>query len=52
METTDAINIKTAFINDIRSIINTARANAVRSVNFQRAQMYWHLGKRIFEEEQ
>ena len=45
-------NINNAFINDIRAIINTARSNAVRSVDFQRVQMYWHLGKRIFEEEQ
>lgn len=45
-------NIYNTFINDIRAIINTARSNAVRSVDFQRVQMYWHLGKRIFEEEQ
>lgn len=38
--------------NDIRKIIETARSNAVRSVDFCRVQMYWHLGKRIFEEEQ
>ena len=40
------------FLNDIRNIINSARQNAVRSVNFCRVQMYWHMGKRIFEEEQ
>ena len=40
------------FLNDIRSIINLARQNAVRSVDFCRVQMYWHMGKRIFEEEQ
>ena len=40
------------FLNDIRSIINSARQNAVRSVDFCRVQMYWHMGKRIFEEEQ
>ena len=34
------------FLNDIRGIINSARQNAVRSVDF------WHMGKRIFEEEQ
>lgn len=45
-------NINNTFINDIRAIINTARSNAMRSVDFQRVQMYWHLGKRIFEEEQ
>lgn len=40
------------FIADIRSIINAARNQAVRSVDFCRVQMYWHMGKRIFEEEQ
>ena len=40
------------FLNDIRGIINSARQNAVRSVDFCRVQMYWHMGKRIFEEEQ
>lgn len=38
--------------NDIRKIIEDARANAVRSVDFCRVQMYWNLGRRIFEEEQ
>lgn len=37
---------------DARLIINNARANAVHSVDFCRVQMYWNLGKRIFEEEQ
>ena len=37
---------------DARLIIDTARANAVRSVDFNRVMMYWHLGRRIFEEEQ
>ena len=37
---------------DARKIIETARRNAVRSVDFNRVQMYWNLGKRIFEEEQ
>ena len=40
------------FLNDIRNIINSARQNAVRSVDFCRVQMYWYMGKRIFEEEQ
>lgn len=39
-------------INDARTIINSARSSAVRSVDFCRVQMYWNLGKRIFEEEQ
>ena len=32
---------------DARAIIESARANAVRSVDFCRVQMYWHLGQRI-----
>ena len=39
-------------LTDARQIIDTARANAVRSVDFNRVMMYWNLGKRIFEEEQ
>ena len=38
--------------NDARKIIESAQINAVRSVDFCRVQMYWNLGKRIFEEEQ
>ena len=34
------------FLNDIRGIINSARQNAVRSVDFCRVQMYWHMGSR------
>lgn len=40
------------FINEVKDIINAARANAVRSVDFCRVQMYWSIGKRIFEKEQ
>ena len=40
------------FYTEIRQIIETARTNAIRSVDFSRVQMYWFLGKRIFEEEQ
>lgn len=45
-------NSLTGFVNEIRSIINTARANAVRSVDFCRVQMYWAIGQRIVEKEQ
>jgi predicted nuclease of restriction endonuclease-like (RecB) superfamily len=41
-----------ALYQDIRQIIETSRSNAVRSVDFCRVQMYWQLGRRIFEEEQ
>ena len=37
---------------DARQIIEDARKNAVRSVDFNRVLMYWNLGQRIFEEEQ
>ena len=39
-------------LSDARQIIENARSNAVRSVDFCRVRMYWSLGKRIFEEEQ
>ena len=42
----------TTIITDIKQIIAQSRENAVRSVDFQRVLMYWHIGKRIFEEEQ
>ena len=40
------------FVGEIKQIIDNARANAVRSVDFCRVQMYWSIGKRIFEKEQ
>ena len=48
----EVTNMNNQFLRDIRGIIDTARAQAVRSVDFCRVQMYWHMGKRIFEEEQ
>ena len=47
-----ALPIREQFVDDIRQIICQAQQNAVRSVDFCRVQMYWHLGKRILEEEQ
>lgn len=46
------INNEDILLRDVRSIIESARNNAVRSVDFCRVQMYWQLGQRIFEEEQ
>ena len=47
------MHIKTVnILDDVRKIIDTSRSNAVRSVDFCRVQMYWNLGRRIFEEEQ
>lgn len=39
-------------IADIKSIINTAREKAIRTVDTERVLMYWHIGQRIFLEEQ
>ncbi len=44
--------IRKSFVNDVKNIINEARATAVRSVDSCRVQMYWNIGRRIFEEEQ
>ena len=51
MATSIQQNIHT-FLDDIRRIIDAARTNAVRSVDFCRVQMYWQMGQRILEEEQ
>lgn len=48
----ESIKPMDALYQDIRQIIETSRSNAVRSVDFCRVQMYWQLGRRIFEEEQ
>ena len=37
---------------EIRTIIDNARSAAIRSVDFNRVQMYWNIGRRIVEEEQ
>ncbi|VEB27002.1 Uncharacterized conserved protein [Actinobacillus lignieresii] len=39
-------------VSDIKTIIHRAREQAIRSVDFQRVIMYWHIGERIFKEEQ
>lgn len=46
------IELKTSFVSDIRDIITTARATAIRSIDSQRVIMYWRLGERIVVEEQ
>lgn len=51
-ETKDIITSQDRFVGEIRTIIDNARTTAVRSVDFCRVQMYWNIGKRIFEEEQ
>ena len=44
--------INQSIITDIKAIIAQARDKAIRAVDHQRTLMYWHIGKRIFEEEQ
>jgi len=46
------IIIRKQFVTEIKTIIGHARESAIRSVDFQRVLMYWHIGKSIFEEEQ
>ena len=37
---------------EIKQIIDSSRGRAIYAVNHERTLMYWHIGKRIFEEEQ
>lgn len=39
-------------IDEIKAIIAAAKEKAVRSVDNERVLMYWHIGRKIFEEEQ
>ena len=51
-ETNVSLTNQDAFIGEIRTIIDNARSAAIRSVDFNRVQMYWNIGRRIVEEEQ
>jgi predicted nuclease of restriction endonuclease-like (RecB) superfamily len=44
--------IDQSIITDIKTIILNSRDKAIRAVDTERVQMYWHIGQRIFEEEQ
>ena len=46
------MKIKKELIQQIHSIIATAKDRAIRSVDTERVLMYWHIGKVILEEEQ
>ena len=41
-----------SFYHDIKSILQTARDNAYKSVNFIMLEAYWNIGKKIVEVEQ
>jgi predicted nuclease of restriction endonuclease-like (RecB) superfamily len=40
------------FVQEIKALIAGAKANAIRAVDYQRTLLYWHIGERIFNEEQ
>lgn len=46
------VNLDKRFFSDIRQIIEQARQKAYSAVNFAMVEAYWHIGKRIVEEEQ
>lgn len=46
------MQLSKGIIEQIHSIITTARSRAIRSVDSERVLMYWQIGKVIFEEEQ
>lgn len=46
------MQINQNIIAEIKNIIHDARENAIRKVDFERTLMYWHIGRKIFEEEQ
>ena len=46
------MQLNQSIISDIKSIIAQSRDRAIRAGDHQRTLMYWHIGKRIFEEEQ
>ena len=46
------MQLNQSIISDIKSIIVQSKDKTIRAVDHQRALMYWHIGKRIFEEEQ
>ena len=48
----EKLQLRNEFISDIKGIIETAKTNAIRSVDFQRVIMYWKMGERIVVEEQ
>ena len=46
------MELNKSLIQEIKSIITQSRESAIRAVDHARVLMYWHIGKRIFEEEQ
>lgn len=46
------MSLSQSLIGDIKSLIAKAKESAIRSVDHHRTIMYWHIGERIFNEEQ
>lgn len=46
------MQIRKDLLTEIQTIIAAAKEAAIRSVDHQRVLMYWHIGQKIFEEEQ
>ena len=46
------MNLSQNIILEIKSLIAKAKEGAIRSVDHHRTVMYWHIGERIFNEEQ
>ncbi len=46
------MNLNQNLIQEIKSLIAKAKQGAIRSVDHHRTVMYWHIGERIFNEEQ
>ena len=46
------MNLSDNLIQDIKQLIAQSREKAIRAVDFQRTILYWHIGERIFNEEQ
>ena len=45
------MQINPKLIEEIKSIIESSRRKAIKAVDHQRVFMYWHLGQRIFDEQ-
>ncbi|MFY0256524.1 YhcG family protein [Chitinophaga sp. 30R24] len=44
--------LKKSFITDIKNMLSAARQKAYAAINSAMVEVYWNIGKRIFEEEQ
>jgi hypothetical protein len=49
-KTTETVPVRTLLIDDLRSIINRARANVALKANAELILMFWEIGERINRE--